>query len=105
MAKRAKAASKNTPYRSQAERRWHELHPEMRHEPLKLRIGLEKERCWYCPDFMGISDEGDLVLIEVKGGHIRDSGRVKYRAAKRLYPEFRFEMWQEKKKKWNKIDG
>jgi hypothetical protein len=66
----------------------------IKYEPIKLRIG---ERCWYTPDFLVVDEDGLCYFFEVKGGHIWDDSKVKFRAAQEQYPWFGFQMWQKKK--------
>ena len=64
------------------------------HEDIKFRVG--EERCWYSPDFCVIR-QGQLEIHECKGGFVRDDARVKFQAAKKMYPQFRW-VWAQKKK-------
>ena len=60
-------------------------------EPVKLRIGPPRTRCWYTPDFIEPSTNGLPIAWEVKGraanGRYRaeDDALVKIKAAAELY--------------------
>lgn len=58
------------------------------------------EQCRYTPDFRAIDAEGVTTFYEIKGAHIRDDGKVKYRAACDKEPWFRWSMRQ-----WKKNEG
>lgn len=70
-------------------------------EAVKLRIG---ENCYYAPDFMltNLIDE-KTTFYEVKGAHIWDDSKVKFKAAKERYPHWSFEMWQWKNGEWKQL--
>lgn len=58
----------------------------------------------YLPDFSVTNLDGSMLHIEVKGPHIRDRDRVRFKGCKAEYPEFRFEMWQEtRQKEWVRV--
>ena len=88
-------------YRSKPERRFHLLHPSYRYEPIRLRLA---ERCTYTPDFMYVNEDEEVVFVEVKGLYIRQAGKDKFKMAREVFPEFHFEMWQERKDRtWLRI--
>ena len=68
------------------------------HESVKIRIG--EHRCWYSPDFPVILNSGRLEFHETKGARVWDDARVKFQAAKLLYPEFLFVWAQKTKEGW-----
>src|SRR5882724_5184652 len=43
-----------------------------------------------------------IILIEVKGGHIWDRDIVRFKGARAYWPEFAFEMWQKTKGEWKR---
>ena len=69
-------------------------------EGCKLRIG---PNCYYSPDFMAINYEGRVTFFEVKGGHIWDDSKVKFKAAKEKHSWAKFQMWQRKRSEWRQI--
>lgn len=86
-----------------------ELRGPLRFEAAKLRIG---GNCYYCPDWMvdGSNrkfDQSDLgmqpIFFEVKGAHIWDDSKVKFKAAVEMHTWARFEMWQKKGGEWLRI--
>lgn len=71
------------------------------YESIKLRLA---DRCWYTPDFVRYSAlTGEFCFYEVKGGHIWDDSKVKFKCAKEQYPQFEFAMFQKKKGEWSQI--
>jgi hypothetical protein len=67
------------------------------YEPLTLKLG---HKTTYMPDFMTVRSEDGLVEFwEVKGGLIRDAGRIKLKAAAAKYP-FTFHLAQKKSERW-----
>lgn len=64
------------------------------HESIKFKIG--DGRCWYTPDFIAVNDKGQIECHEVKGGHVWDDASVKFKSAKRQYPDFVW-YWSQKK--------
>ena len=86
-------------YRSKTEQRYAWLLDGLLHdgqltswtyEAVKLRLG---HRCWYTPDFLVVWKVAPWppVLVEVKGGFVRDDARVKLMAAAHQYRLFRFQ--------------
>ena len=73
-------------------------------ESVKLLIG---KRCTYIPDFL-IEFDDHWEVHEIKGGHIWEDSKIKFKAAATMYMEFRingkpitgFEMWQWKGNQW-----
>ena len=57
----------------------------------------------FTPDFVCWLSSGVLELREIKGGFVRESARVRFLVAKRLYPEFSWRMIQRKNGTWNDI--
>lgn len=71
-------------------------------EAIKLFIGMTPEgrQMWYCPDFMVHRSDKTIEFHEVKGGYIPEDGYVKLTAAARMYPMFRFVLYQKTKAGW-----
>ena len=70
------------------------------YERIKLRLG---DGCWYTPDFVTIGMDLQLTFHEVKGGHIWDDAKVKFKVAREQYPEFDFELHQKKQGSWTRL--
>lgn len=77
-------------------------HPDSKvlYEAIKLRIA---DRCHYCPDFVVVNPEGWLTFIEVKGPHIWEDSKIKFKAAREMYPWAKFEMHQKRVDGWRQI--
>lgn len=73
---------------------------DIRFESYKLRIA---DRCHYCPDFAVIHLSGLIDFYECKGPHIWEDSKIKWKAAKEMYPHHKFEMWQRQKGSWTQI--
>ena len=59
-------------------------------EPAKFRLGKDWKTS-YCPDFMVLRTDGEIELIDVKGGAGWEAAaRVKIKAAAAQYPMFRW---------------
>lgn len=71
---------------------WGEIRP----QAITLELG---EGCRYRPDFSVVIN-GRLTFYETKGAFIRDAGKVKYKVAPRIWPEFDFYLAQWKDGKW-----
>ena len=104
--KAGKPAKRKAPNKTEAEyarileakRQAGEIRAILGHESVKIHIG--EVRCWYTPDFPVILNSGRLEFHEVKGAHVWDDARVKFQAAKLLYPEFLFVWAQKTKEGW-----
>jgi hypothetical protein len=72
----------------------------VRFEAAKLRIA---ENCYYTPDWMCEDHKGRITFFEVKGGHIWDDSKVKFKAAAELHTWANFEMHQKKGGAWTRI--
>jgi hypothetical protein len=72
-------------------------------EAIKLFIGFTPRgrQMWYTPDFFVTRTDG-LEIHEIKGGHIAEDAYVKLTAAARMYPAFRFIMYQLSKRGWER---
>lgn len=70
-------------------------------ESIKLSVG--DPCCWYCCDFVVYLPDGKLRFIETKGPFIREDSMVKFRAAKRQYKAFEFQLWQRGKEGWSQL--
>lgn len=57
------------------------------HHPFRLRLA---RGVTYQPDFLVVRVDGVLELHEVKGGYIREKGRVKYMTAAERFSMFQF---------------
>lgn len=55
-----------------------------RYEAITLRIGLGAR---YSPDFLVVTNDGRMRLVEVKG-HMKEAARVRLRVAVEMYPQF-----------------
>ncbi len=101
-----KVAPKRTRKKTQAESEYELIlrlaHPDSKvlYEAIKLRIA---DRCHYCPDFTVVSPEGKLSFVEVKGPHIWEDSKIKFKAAKEMYPWAKFEMHQKRVDGWKQI--
>jgi len=82
----------------EARRRAGEIY-QWRFESIKLKLA---DNCWYTPDFF-IEREARLIFIEIKGGHIWDDSKVKFKTAKEIHRWADFEMYQKTKTGWKKI--
>ena len=71
-------------------------------ESIKLKVG--EDRCWYTPDFAVIGSNGVLELHEVKGAHVWDDAKVKFKSARLQFKCFRWIWAQRIKGQW-KISG
>lgn len=76
-------------------------------EGIKLRIG---DNCFYCPDFVVEFEHKELMrqnvmLVEVKGPHVWDDSKIKFKAAKEIWGKtFGFMMMQRgRDKEWRRI--
>jgi hypothetical protein len=72
-------------------------------EAIKLFIGFTPRgrQMWYTPDFFVTRTDG-LEIHEIKGGHIAEDAYVKLTAAARMYPAFRFIMYQLSNRGWER---
>jgi hypothetical protein len=71
---------------------WSEIHA----QAITIELG---EGCRYRPDFAAVVN-GKLTFWETKGAFVRDAGKVKYKVAPRIWPEFDFYLAQWKGGKW-----
>lgn len=62
------------------------------HEDITLRVGTD--RCRYTPDFHVVLLDDRVRLIEIKGRQKWEDSLVKFKAAKKQFPCFEFEMWE-----------
>ena len=60
-------------------------------------FGLAND-CRYKPDFEVVMPDGGIEYHEVKGGYVREDGKIKFKVAGQMYPEYRW-VWAQ----W--IDG
>lgn len=70
-------------------------------EAITLRVGTD--RCTYRPDFFVLLADGSVEVIEVKGAHVFDDSRVKWKTAKLLYPCFRWRFLQWIQDEWREV--
>lgn len=73
---------------------------EVRFEGITIKLA---DGCRYTPDVMTIDHENRIVFYEVKGSHIWDDSKVKFRVAKDQNPWATFEMHQWKSGEWTRI--
>lgn len=71
-----------------------------RFEAIKLRLA---DQCWYTPDFFVERIDALPLFIEIKGRHIWDDSKVKFKTAREIHTWADFEMWQKTKEGWRKI--
>ena len=67
------------------------------HHPFRLRLG---KGVTYQPDFLVVRVDDVIELHEVKGGYIREKGRVKYMTAAERFPWFQFVFVVGKRGEW-----
>jgi hypothetical protein len=70
------------------------------YEPIRLRIG---DGAWYKPDFMVELPNKRIRLIETKGKFKWAAAIVRFKAAKKQYPMFEFEMWEWSENQWKRL--
>ena len=85
----------------EAQRRTGEIHS-YKFEGVTLRLA---DNCRYTPDFLVVVSLSPLKirLVEVKGRHVWDDSKVKYKVAKDLYPWAEWQLWQKAKGRWSQI--
>lgn len=74
------------------------MHYEFESVTLKLADGTR-----YTPDFFVVVKDHFACYFEfheVKGGHIWDDSKVKFKVARKMFPWFKFKMLQYKDKQW-----
>lgn len=65
------------------------------HEPITLTLSRNNNRARrYTPDFMAVTPDGRITLIEVKGGFVREDADLKFEIAASTYKQFTFLMVQ-----------
>ena len=75
-------------------------------EAITLRLA---DGCRYTPDFVTVKPCGtwkehhDLTFIEIKGGHIWDDSKVKFKVAREQFWWAEFVCWQKKKGQWKQL--
>lgn len=57
--------------------------------------------CRYTPDYHVFKLDGTLRMIELKGPHIHEDSIVKFKAARKQYPEIEWQFWQKIEHNWN----
>jgi hypothetical protein len=79
-------------------------------ESLKLKLGDPLGLCgvWYIPDFWIFADAKGIRLpiqeiVEVKGGFMREKGKLKFQWARQKYPMYRWMMAQWANGAWREI--
>lgn len=70
-------------------------------ECMTFRVGAG--RTHYRPDFVALLADGSIEAIEVKGRHIWDDAKVKFKTAAMLYPFARWRMMQLVDGEWKKL--
>jgi hypothetical protein len=68
-------------------------------ESVKLRLA---DGCWYTPDFFVWGECGNG-FYEVKGRHIWDDAKVKFKVAREEHKWATFEMWRKIDGRWTQI--
>lgn len=66
----------------------------------KLRLA---DGCWYLPDFRVMQLSGRVLFVEIKGGHIWDDAKVKFKTAREIHGWADFRMMQKKAGNWREI--
>lgn len=90
-----KAEPRRIPYDSKEEAEWGDILERRRVQGLILEWAFEPERfrlgdgSWYTPDFRVIMPDLSIVFHEIKGGRIREAGRVRFLVCASLHP-YRF---------------
>lgn len=103
----------SAPALNKTEQRWQDAHPSHVPFPMSLRWGSCMS---YKPDFFWkegtaiVNRSGEVegderpILIETKGGHIRDRDIVRFKGCAAEWGWlFDFQMWQWKDRKWTRI--
>jgi hypothetical protein len=69
-------------------------------ESIKFRLA---DRTWYTPDFMIVSGgDRNWTAVEIKG-FLRDDAAVKFKVAREMYPQIKWEMLRYRKGQWENI--
>ena len=69
------------------------------YDSVKFKVGTSK--CWYSVDYMVLRTDGEIEMIDVKGGGgWEDDALVKIKAASLQYPQFHWSGWTYKAKAW-----
>lgn len=65
---------------------------------------------WYTPDFFVIKNAfrqhvylSDVVIVEVKGPHIREKDWIRFKGCRACWPDFTFEFHQKSAEGWRKV--
>lgn len=68
-----------------------------------VRFKLAKNS-FYTPDFYIVTPDS-VEIHEVKGGYITEAGKLRFKIAANTYPEYKWELWQNKSIKagWERI--
>jgi hypothetical protein len=66
-------------------------------EAIKLRLA---DNCWYTPDFFVERIDQLPIFVEIKGSHVWDDSKVKFRTAREIHTWADFEMMQKTKSGW-----
>ena len=69
-------------------------------EPVKFRLA---DNTTYTPDFVAVNSNGFIEVHEIKGGHIQDDSRVKFKVAAKKYWFLRWWMVQKTKTDWKTV--
>lgn len=72
------------------------------YEAIQLRIA---DRTTYLVDFMVLKSDLSIEMVEIKGKHVWHASVVKFKAARELYPLFKFRMMQldAKSRRWREM--
>ena len=72
--------------------------------PLVLHWGLDAEGHYmtYSPD-LSYEIEGRMILVEVKGAHVRSRDIVRFKGCRAEWPQYGFEMWQWADRQWTRV--
>jgi len=70
------------------------------YEAVTFKLG---HNCRYTPDFLNVYPSGEIVIVEIKGGFIRDDAMVKFKSAADKYSFFSWRMMQFKNGVWKTL--
>ena len=59
-------------------------------KPHPMNLRLSGMKCWYSIDFMVITNDMTIELIETKGKQVWDDALVKFKTASEMFPHFTF---------------
>jgi hypothetical protein len=66
----------------------------------KVRLA---DGCWYKPDVFAVTKSGNVWIIEVKGGFVREDARIKFKVAAEHNKWARWSLVQWKERRWHTL--